>query len=90
MAYGLQTFNANGNLGVDTSKRYTRLVYSTITGSDGSVDLPEIDGKETTEWGFFIEECYAQPFVSRSGTTISWNIASDFSCNAMIVVFIHT
>jgi len=88
MAYGLQCWDDNGDLVLDTAGRYTRLVYSTVTSSDGSVDLPEIDGHETAQFGEALAEFSFGPVVTRSGTTISWeNRTEDES---LILVFLYT
>ena len=89
MTYGLQCWNENGDLTLDVSGRYTRLVYSTVISSSGSVDLPAIDGHETVQWGEpLTDEIYENiNFVTRDGTTIDW---PDPSGTALILVFLYT
>ena len=91
MPYGIQCWDSNNTLSLDISGRYTRLVYSTVSDSNGSVDLPDIEGHETVEWAEAINRYFwdqEPPTVSRSGTTISWDIP--FGADALIVVFLYT
>lgn len=91
MAYGVQCWDANSNLFLNVNSRYTRLVYSIVTGSGGSIDLPEIEGLETVEWAEAINRYFwdqAPPTVSRSGITIDWDIP--FAADAQILVFLYT
>lgn len=88
MPYGLQCWDENNNLVLDTAGRYTRLVYSTISNVDGSKDLPEIDGYETAQWGEVLAERSYGPIVYRSGITISWDNRTGEDC--LIMVFMYT
>lgn len=87
MAHGLQCWDDNGNLTLDTAGRYTRLVYSTISVY-GSVTLSDIDGHETVQWGEALAQNAAAPLVTRSGNTISWEDRKGDS--ALILVFLYT
>ena len=91
MPYGLQCWNSNGDLTLNADGRYARLVYSTVTSSNGSVSLSEIQGRGTVEWAEAINRYFwnqEPPTVSRSGTTISWNVP--FGADAQILVFLYT
>ena len=52
--YGLRVRDANGNITLDLTDRITRLRYSVEVdaNADGSVDLPDIEGKETAQIAF--------------------------------------
>ena len=91
MPYGIQCWDSNGDLTLNADGRYPRLVYSIVTDSDGSVDLPEIEGHETVEWAEAINRYFwdqEPPTVSRSSTTISWDVP--FGADAQILVFLYT
>lgn len=47
MAYGLRTYDANGNITIDVTDRTARLVRTVIVNglSDGSMAIPEAAGK---------------------------------------------
>lgn len=91
MAYGLRCWDTNGNLTLDVNGRYTRLVYTNIISSDGSVDLPEIDGHETVQWAEPLDATSISQVVhvTRSGTTISWNVIH-LDVTTLILVFMYT
>ena len=93
--YGLKTFDASGNVKLDTIDRITRLRYqNTVSaGASSSSTLADIDGKSTCEFGIALEADKTAHFVSRSGTTISWTAAGSNlkpSSDTLVVVFLYT
>ena len=48
MAYGLETWDENGDQTLSVTDRLTRLIYSTVTGLDeeSSVTLPDAAGHD--------------------------------------------
>ena len=97
--YGLRVRDASGNVTLDLTDRITRLRYSVEVDADtdGSVDLSDIDGKETAQVAVSLETNKTPHVVERSGTTIFWYAKSLAlggvsypSGRSMIVVFLYT
>lgn len=78
MAYGLRTYDAAGNIMVDTSTRLTRVLGSTTVSSTGSVTVPEFATDGSPWYAVFVDQStpYAEPEITFSGTTLSWNYGS--------------
>jgi len=92
--YGLKIWDASDSIVLDTTDTITRLRYNTTAaaGSNGSVDLSDIDGKSTCEFGIALEADKTPHYVSRSGITISWEAkGSDLrpSSETLIIVFLY-
>lgn len=96
MTYGLECWDGSGNKTLDVDSTYSRLVYSTTANanSDGSVDLPEIEGRDTAFFAYAQNGGDVLPHkVSQSGTIINWTAQStdDFDSSAsLILVFIRS
>lgn len=95
MAYGLKCWDASGNLVLDTSGRYCRLVYTNKVTSDGNVTLSYLDGKQSVQWAEAYQldptaplAGYIAPKVTRSGNTISWSGGD--ADESLILVFAYT
>lgn len=77
MASGIEVRNANAQKIIGASGRLTRIRYSTVAESDqsGQVTLPDINGKETVQFSFPLDEQnYGSSHeVTRSGNTIRWS-----------------
>lgn len=77
MATGLQVFNADGSLAMNTSDRIAKVLGSVSVGANGSLYVPLLTGNTPF---FFVYANQAPstvtgglPNVSFSGGTISWN-----------------
>ena len=97
MSYGVRVFDENGNVILNIDDRITRLCFSTIVSADesGSVNLPDIEGKETVEFSIPLEDEYRKVShtVTRDGTTISWqpaNVDNWYNSSSLIFVFVYT
>jgi hypothetical protein len=83
MAYGLRTFDANGNILVDFSSQLTRLLYSTYAEpyEHGSMEVPGWSDNGGHAWAYAIHtsdtidweaEYIGAHVVTYFGDTISW------------------
>ncbi len=95
MAYGIKCWDGSGQVVLDTSFWSGRLVYYNEVTAEGSVDLPDLSGHDSFQWGEVLEEgekvdgpYYSLLHVTRSGTTISWTFAS--VNRALIIVCAYT
>ena len=98
--YGLRTYDAYGNVLVDVNARLNRFRYSVEVAKDdsGSVVLSDIAGQLTVEISLCVNVLnYSTPWfmtsheVSRNGTTINWNAASNsiVRCVGIVIVFFY-
>jgi len=93
MSQGLQIWDANGQLILDTTYRVARRLGTVTTGmSNGSLNIPDLSQGQP----FFISEAlrdpgsyYVIPSVSISGTTLSWSFPSQYpeQRNSMSVTY---
>jgi len=95
MAYGLRIKDASGNVKLDTSHRISRLRYVTYVsaGASGSVELADIAGLSSLEFGIAVNGTGVSHTVTRAGTTISWspNNGTRFSsADTLVYVFLYT
>ncbi len=93
--YGLRVFNAAGAIVLDVTDKITRLRYSieVAAGANGSIDLTDISGKSTCEFGIAKEGFKTPHLVTRSGTIISWTAKGNWfmpSSSTLVVVFLYT
>ena len=94
MSFGIQIYDALGNPLLDPQGRYTRLVYEAEVTSSGSVNLPELSGKQSVQFGERVflynesEHYSVAANVTRSGTTVSWILADN--TRTIISVFAYT
>ena len=92
--YGLKCWDASGNLTLDLTNIISRLRYSVevAASNSDSVVLSDISGKSTVQFAIALETSKLPPFVTRSGTTISWTARSggSFSSSAaLILIFLY-
>lgn len=95
MAYGLRIKDASGNVKLDTTHQISRLRYVTYVsaGASGSVELADISGLSSLEFGIAVNGVGVTHTVTRSGTTISWspNNGTRFSSSdTLVFVFLYT
>ncbi len=92
--YGLKCWNANGSITLDVSSTISRLRFTTVASADvtGSIILPDIDGKSTTELSLAQEEGSTSHFVIRIGTKIRWTVRGNVfapSSQSQILVYLY-
>jgi len=94
VSFGIECWDGNGNKTLDQNSIVSRQVYANVVaaGSSGSVDLPDIAGKEAIYFSYATSGGDALAHtVSRSGTIISWSPRSssqNSSSNSLILVFV--
>ena len=95
--YGLKTWDASGNVLLDTTDTITRFRYSNEVAADASsnVTLSDISGLSSVEISVCLEQDYDKcaHLVSRSGTTFSWTKQSGTlfaSANSLVFLFLYT
>jgi len=89
MTYGLECWDANNDLVLDTNERYSRIIYSNTVSSDGSVTLSALEGHDSIQFGVYLGDVNRfDPQVTRDLTDISWNLP--VSDTALIIVMIYT
>lgn len=97
MSYGLRLKDADGNVVLAVTDRITRFRYSNEVsgGVSGSVNLSDIEGQDTVQFAFPLEEDPgdAPHLVTRSGTTISWGEPANSGfitwVNSVVYVFFY-
>jgi hypothetical protein len=95
MTYGFECRDLNGNIAISTNGRYSRLIYSGWHSDTGTITLPELDGKESIQWGESMSPRDGTalvddvPVVSRNGTQIAWNNFGSME-TFWLLVFIYT
>jgi len=102
-AYGLRIYDADGNITLDAPDKICRLRYSVVAPAltDGSINLPDIAGHDSVQFGVALTSNWASHRVTRSGTTIIWQwrdygdrggdlVASNQSSDSLILVFLYS
>ena len=95
--YGLRTFDAAGNITLETIDKITRFRYKNevAAGGGGSIDLADISGLLSVEIsiGLDITMNGCSHLVTRSDTLISWTAKSGInyvSINSLIFTFLYS
>lgn len=97
MAYGLRVWDASGTLTVDISSNLSRVLgvlHIAANADDGSISVP--DFAQGTPWSNSSAETYTGedtwadtyiPFITISGTTLSWSFPASTHKPACYVVY---
>lgn len=93
-SFGADIYDAAGNLVLEISARYLRLVHTQVVTGNGSINLPDIANVQTFQWidiGYSTwTAAQGNLTVMRSGSLISWTLPSGVSISAPLYVFAYS
>jgi hypothetical protein len=77
--FGLECYDKDGNQTVSVVNQIYRLAYTAEVAADDtdSIELPQIDGKTTVQFGLALEAEKHGHHITRSGNTITWTARDD-------------